>query len=92
MLADTAQGPYDIGTYWGAGFAEAGFGTDIDSCVPWYDGKAYFLKGSTFLAYDMIGGAVIGGAQDIDPAWPGLAAAGFGSDVRAAFCAPPPEA
>lgn len=92
MLADTAQGPYDIGTSWGVGFAEAGFGADIDSCVPWYDGKAYFLKGSSYLAYDMIGGAVIGGAQDIDPAWRGLAAAGFGSDVRAAFCAPPPQA
>lgn len=54
--------------------------------------QAYFLKGSTYLAYDMIGGDVIGGAQDIDAAWRGLAAAGFGSDVRAAFCAPPPEA
>ena len=33
-----------------------------------------------------------GGAPDIDPAWRGLAAVDFGSGIRAAFCAPPPEA
>jgi len=91
LLADTVEGPYDISRNW-KGLAGVGFGADIDSCVPWYDGMAYFLKGSRYLAYDMITGKVRGAAQDIHPAWAGLAAAGFGSDLRAAFCAPPPEA
>lgn len=91
MLADVVDGPRDIGSVW-SGFTEAGFGSDIDSCVPWYDGKAHFLKGTKYLIYDMIAGAVIGGPRDLDPAWVGLAAVGFGDGIRAGFCAPPPPA
>ena len=45
---------------------------DLDACLPWYDGKAYFFRGDRYLAYDMLASAVIGNPH-IDPAWPGLA-------------------
>lgn len=91
LLADTINGPHEIKAVW-EGFADAGFGSDIDACIPWYDGMAYFLKGDKYLAYDMLAERLVGGARDIDPAWVGLATVGFGNGVRAGFCAPPPQA
>ncbi|HEY5981010.1 MAG TPA: hemopexin repeat-containing protein [Microlunatus sp.] len=92
IVTDRASGPISLVAGW-PGLGAAGFDRDIDACLPWYDGKAYLFRGDRYLAYDMLGGgAVIGQPTPIDPAWPGLGPTGFGSGVRAAFCAPPPEA
>lgn len=91
VVADVTNGPFAIADRW-HGLGEAGFGRDLDACLPWYDGRAYFFKGDRYLAYDMLASAVIGEPRSIDPGWPGLGAAGFRSGVRAAFCAPPPLA
>lgn len=91
LVANEAFGPYKIADTW-EGLPAAGFDRDLDACLPWYDGKAYFFQGDRYLAYDMLASAVIGEPRNIEPAWPGLAAAGFGSGVRAAFCSPPLEA
>jgi hypothetical protein len=84
-------GPYRIADRW-SGLAAAGFDRDLDACVAWGDGIAYFLKGDRYLAYDMLAGGVMRGPRAIGQGWPGLAAAGYAQGVKAAFCAPPPEA
>jgi hypothetical protein len=84
--------PSPIASGW-TGLGAAGFGRDIDSCVPWGNGTAYFLKGDRYLGYDMLtSGSVVGQPRAIADGWPGLATAGFGAGVKAAFLAAPPEA
>ena len=37
----------------------AGFGRDLDACLPCYAGKAYFFRGDRYLAYDMLASAAV---------------------------------
>jgi hypothetical protein len=76
--------PLPIAGQW-AGMAEAGFGSGIDAAINWGNGKLYFFKDDRYLRYDVAGDKVDPGFPlPIAGQWPGLAEAGFGSDVDAA--------
>ncbi|MBP0590241.1 hypothetical protein J8I87_11055 [Paraburkholderia sp. LEh10] len=76
--------PKSIGANW-TGFSAAGFEGGIDAAVNSDSGKVYFFKGSQYLCYDVAANAVDSGYPlAIAGNWPGLAEAGFGSDIDAA--------
>ncbi|MBB2701482.1 UNVERIFIED_ORG: hypothetical protein GGI66_006203 [Rhizobium esperanzae] len=67
---------------WG-GFAEAGFADGIDAAVNWGNGKAYFMKGDSYVRYDIASDTIENGPQPIAGNWPGFAEAGFGDNIEA---------
>jgi hypothetical protein len=76
--------PKSIGANW-TGFSAAGFGGGIDAAANSDSGKVYFFRGPQFLRYDIAANAVDSGYPlAIAGHWPGLAEAGFGSDIDAA--------
>lgn len=66
------------------GMADAGFADALDAAV--YDGRgtAYFLRGPSYVTYDVAQDAVVAGPAPIADGWPGLADAGLGDGVDAA--------
>jgi hypothetical protein len=76
--------PLPIAGQW-PGMEEAGFGSGIDAAVNWGNGKVYFFKDDRYLRYDVAGDRVDPGFPlPIAGQWPGLAEAGFGSDIDGA--------
>lgn len=67
------------------GTAAAGFGQSIDAVLDLGTGKAYFFKGAQYVRVDQTSNSVDPGYPlAIGDHWPGLAAAGFASDLDAA--------
>jgi Hemopexin len=85
VAADSADAGYPqrIADQW-PGLGAAGFGDGINAAVNWGNGKAYFFKGDGYLRYDLAANRADDGyPQRIADQWPGLDAAGFGSDIDA---------
>jgi hemopexin len=63
------------------------FNSHIDAAVNWADGRAFFFKGSEYLAYDMVHDGVMDNyPRPIAPdQWPALAGVGFTSGIGAAL-------
>jgi Hemopexin len=76
----TAAGyPKPIAGNW-PGFAEAGFGDNIDAAVAWPNGKVYVFKGDSYLRYDIASNTTDPGyPRQISSAWEGV----FDKDIDA---------
>jgi hypothetical protein len=76
--------PLPIAANW-SGMSEAGFGVGIDAVANWENGKLYFFRGDQYLRYDVAADRVDSGYPlPIAGDWPGMAEAGFGSNITAA--------
>ena len=76
--------PRSVAGNW-AGLAEVGF-EQPDSALNLEAGKLFFFKSDSYVRYDVAAdGADAGYPLRIADQWPGLGAAGFGSDVNAAI-------
>jgi hypothetical protein len=53
---DTTIYPRDISDGWGA--FPASFATGVDAAINWGDGRAFFFRGSKYIAYDIAGNTV----------------------------------
>ena len=85
MAADKVDDgyPLPIAGSW-PGFAEAGFGGGIDAITLWGDGTAYAFSGDRYLAYDVATDRTRDGyPRPVADGWPGLAAIGFATRVKA---------
>ncbi|MET8000913.1 hemopexin repeat-containing protein [Nonomuraea glycinis] len=67
------------------GVAEVGFGDGINAAVTWNNGKAYFFRGDHYLGYDLNADHADPEPKPIAGNWPGVAEAGFGGRVDAAW-------
>jgi hypothetical protein len=75
--------PMSIAAGW-PGFGTAGFGSGINSFVPWGNGKAYAFQGNRYVRYDILDDRVDDGYPlIIGDNWPGMSTEGFGSTVKA---------
>ncbi|HEX7164069.1 MAG TPA: hemopexin repeat-containing protein [Trebonia sp.] len=79
-------GPTAIGAQW-PGMAAAGFDSDLDAALNWGDGTAYFFKRDSYVRYRLAApeGVEAGYPLKIAAQWPGMAAAGFDSDLDGAI-------
>lgn len=82
-------GPVRIADHW-PGLAARGFDRGLDAAVCYGNGYAYFFKGSSYVRYDLglRPGSTEGadfGPTPIGAQWPGMGAAGFGSDLDTAI-------
>jgi Hemopexin len=77
--------PLSIGAFW-PGMQGVGFGSGLDTALDGGNGKTYFFKGDRYVRYDLVQDKVDDGYPlSIGQFWPGMQAAGFGSNLDAAM-------
>jgi hypothetical protein len=57
------------------------FSSDIDACLAWSDGSAFFFQGDQCVHYDVANDAVLTGPAPISDLWPGVFADGVDAAV-----------
>jgi hypothetical protein len=77
--------PKPIDGHW-QGLREAGFAAGFDAAIKWPNGKLYFFRDDSYLAYDIAADAVDSGyPRTIAADWPGMSNAGFAAGIHAAL-------
>jgi hypothetical protein len=78
-------GPTAIADQW-PGMSAVGFDSDLDAGLNWGDGTAFFFKGDSYVRYRLPNPEGVKGLPlKIADHWPGMAAAGFDSDLDGAI-------
>ncbi|TFV61564.1 hypothetical protein E4P42_01335 [Mycobacterium sp. PS03-16] len=76
--------PASIAADW-PGFAETGFGDNIDAAILWDNGNAYFFKGDQYVRYVVGSGVAEGYPLRTGDYWPGFDAAGLAGHIDTAW-------
>lgn len=75
-----SDGPLSIADNW-HGMADAEFDAGIDAAINLQAGNVYFFQGDQYVRYNLSQDRVDFGPTAIGAQWPGMAAAGFDSDL-----------